>query len=104
MDISLRVVGEDGVEREVAGHRRPGWTSMPDPCPGCGARTFRHFQARAGRYGCRNGILQHRSEYWDGQRALLTRCLHCDLVLYKHPAVDLLFDEAGSGGGTVVDR
>jgi len=32
-----------------------------------------------------------RSDFWDAEQSLFTRCRECREILYKHPAFDLLF-------------
>lgn len=95
MDRELRVVDEEGSESRIRGVRQPEWDRIGTPCPDCGARNVRHFNADGGRYGTRNDAVVRRSGYWDAHRTLLTQCLNCTLVLYKHPAFDLLYDLEG---------
>lgn len=96
MDHEFRVVDESGSREVVRGVRRDDWGGLGADCPRCGATEYRHFIASGGRYGMRDGAVVRRAEYWDSGRRLFTECLDCELVLYKHPAFDLLY---GSGGG-----
>ncbi|GGL21723.1 hypothetical protein GCM10009037_01300 [Halarchaeum grantii] len=75
--------------RTITGVRRPDWQGMTDPCPDCGARAFRHVATSGGRYECVDGVVTRRTDYWDAGADLLTQCLDCDAVLYKHPAFEL---------------
>lgn len=95
MDRELRVIDEGGAESRLEGVRRPEWDGVGTRCPECGGDAVRHFSATGGRYGARDGAAVLRSEYWDARRTLLARCLGCGLLLYKHPAFDLLYDLDG---------
>lgn len=79
----------------ITGVRHPVWQGMDEPCPECGARTFRHVATTGGRYECVAGVVTRRAEYWDGDVVLFTQCLDCDAVLYKHPAFDLCVAPVG---------
>ena len=101
MDRTLRVVDEHGDERPISGVDRSDWCGLPDTCPDCGSRRFRHFEARGSRMEAgREGTLVRRSDYWDAVRTLFVQCLGCRSVLSKHPAMDLLF--AVEGADTLV--
>ena len=90
----LRVLDEAGGESIIEGVERGDWEGLADPCPVCGARSFRHVEARGGRYEHSGGQTRLRSDYWDAKRVLSTACLNCGTVLSKHPAVDLLFERS----------
>ena len=87
----LQVVGDDR-SFTITGVDSDEWEGMRDPCPTCGSRGFEHVSARGGYYGVRDGIVVLRSDVWDADRAIRTRCRACGTVLHKHPAFDLLFD------------
>ena len=91
MKRTLRVVSEDR-SFTIAGVETDEWEGMSDPCPTCGGRGFEHVSAGGGYYGVRDGTVVLRSDCWDADRALRTRCRVCGTMLHKHPAFDLLFD------------
>jgi len=102
MDRTFRVVDEQGDERPISGVDRADWRGLSEPCPDCGSRRIRHFQARGSRLeAVRDGTLVRRSDYWDADRTLFVQCLACRSVLAKHPAMDLLFAVDGSGGAVI---
>lgn len=101
MDRELRVIDEQGSESLIEGIRRPAWDGVGVPCPDCGARRVRHFTCEGGRFGVRDGAVERRSGYWDSSRAIFTQCLGCRLVLFKHPAFDLLYDLDGEGNSVI---
>lgn len=88
----FRVVDEEESDVVLRGIRCEEWDGLGSVCPRCGATEYRHFTASGGRYGTRDGAVVLRSDYWDSRRHLLTACLDCELVLYKHPAFDLLYE------------
>jgi len=94
MDISMQVIGDDGTEHELSGVKRDDWGGMDDPCPECGGEEFNHISTSGGHYGPRETAVVMRSDFWDAEQPLFTRCRDCRTVLYKHPAFDLLFDSS----------
>jgi len=102
MERALRV--DDGDRSfTISGVDRDDWDGLADPCPACGGREFDHVATAGGRYGVRDGAVVSRSDFWDAERALWTRCRGCERILYKHPAADLLFDP-GEDGGAAIER
>lgn len=99
MDRQFCVVGEDGTDTVINGVRNDEWDGLGSACPRCDATEYRHFTASGGRYGTRDGAVVLRSDYWDSERRLFTECLDCELVLYKHPAFDLLYGRGDGGNG-----
>lgn len=99
MERNLRVVA-DSQSFVITGVVREGWDGLTDACPACGGREFEHVSTAGGRYGMRDGIAVLRSELWDADRPLFTRCRECGETLYKHPAFELLFgpDSGGVAG------
>lgn len=91
MDREFILIDESGEEQHITAIQHPEWEGMEEPCPECGEQEFRHFSSEGGRYGSHRGTVILRSDYWDTNRELLTQCLECDEVLYKHPAYDLLY-------------
>jgi len=69
---------------------------MNDPCPECGGLEFNHFSVSGGHYGARDSAVVMRSDFWDADQSLFTRCRECREILYKHPAFDLLFSSNNS--------
>lgn len=92
MESPIRVIGQDGMVREITGIDREGWDGINDSCPDCGGCEFDHFTATGGHFGRRGTAVIERTDYWDAKCQLFTRCRDCDEVLYKHPAFDLLFE------------
>lgn len=90
MERSIRVV-VDGQSFVITGLDRDEWDGLNDACPDCGGREFEHLSTAGGRYGVQEGTVVLRSELWDADRPLFTRCRECGEVLYKHPAFDLVF-------------
>jgi hypothetical protein len=86
----------DDEQRVFLRIERDDWAGLGDPCPCCGAQTFRHFETDGGRYGVEEGRPIHRTDYWDAKKPLYTQCLNCAEVLYRHPAFELLFDTDNS--------
>jgi len=92
MEISMRVVDEDEKEQIISGVSREDWESITDPCPECGGYEFNHVTTSGGHYGSSDSAVILRSDFWDVDRSLFTRCRNCREILYKHPAFDLLFN------------
>ena len=92
MDLSMRVIEDDGNEREIRGIKHNDWNDMNDPCPECGGREFDHISTSGGHYGPRETVIVMRSDFWSAEQSLFTRCRDCHEILYKHPAFDLLFN------------
>jgi hypothetical protein len=90
MERSLRVVA-DGQSFVITGVDRNEWEELTDACPACGGREFDHLSTSGGHYGVQNGTAVLRSDLWDADRSLFTRCRECGEILHKHPAFDLLF-------------
>lgn len=103
MEVTMRVIGEDGNEREICGIERDDWNDMSDPCPECGGREFNQISTSGGHYGPRNTAIVMRSDFWGVEQSLFTRCRDCREILYKHPAFDLLFD-FGEDSTKTLDR
>jgi formate dehydrogenase maturation protein FdhE len=97
MTRTLRVVGDDR-SFTITGVERGEWEGMDDACPACGGREFDHVATAGGHYGVRDGTAVLRSDFWDADRAVRTRCRDCGTVLHKHPAFDLLFGPDADGG------
>lgn len=91
MKLSMRVIDEDGNEQTISAVKREDWENMTDPCPECGGCEFNHFSTSGEHYGSRDSAVVMRSDFWDAERSLFTRCRDCREILYKHPAFDLLF-------------
>jgi len=92
MKQTLILRDSDGNERELTEKHHPEWEQLGDPCPECGTTEYRHFTAEGGRYGMQQDAVVRRSDYWEAERSLMTQCLSCKLVLYRHPAFSLLYD------------
>jgi len=92
MKRTLILRDSDGKERKINENRHPEWENLGDPCPECGTTEYRHFTAEGGCYGIKKDAVVRRSDYWGTERSLMTQCLSCELVLYRHPAFDLLYD------------
>ncbi|WP_139231265.1 hypothetical protein [Halostagnicola kamekurae] len=92
MSRSLRVIDEDGIEQEINGIKRDDWKNLNDPCPNCGGCEFNHLSTSGGHYGKRDTAIVMRSDFWNVDQPLFTRCRDCREILYKHPAFDLLFE------------
>ncbi|MFD1600463.1 hypothetical protein [Halobellus rarus] len=90
MELSIRVIDENGNEQTISGVKRENWENMTDSCPECGGREFNHFSTSGGHYGTNDSAVVLRSDFWDAERPLFTRCRDCREILYKHPAFDLL--------------
>lgn len=100
MEWTLRV--DDGDRSfAITGLARDDWDGLDDPCPACGAREFDHLSTTGGHYGVRDEAVVSKSDFWDAERALLTRCRGCERTLYRHPAAELLFGpERGGPAGS----
>ena len=98
MNLELRVIDEDGDEFRIRGVDHPDWDGLGAVCPRCGAGEQRRFFAEGGRYGIREGAWVRRSDYWGSRTELLVACLGCNLVLYRHPAFELLYGGEGDEG------
>jgi len=92
MKLTLILRNSDGDEREITEKQHPEWEQLGDPCPECGTTEYRHFTAEGGRYGMQQGAVVRRSDYWGTKRSLMTQFLSCKLVLYRHPAFNLLYE------------
>ncbi|WP_139136210.1 hypothetical protein [Haladaptatus sp. W1] len=92
MELPIRVIDADDNERKISGINRDDWTDMTDPCPECGGQEFNHFSTSGGYYGSRDTTVVLRSDFWDAEQSLFTRCRNCRKILFKHPAFDLLSD------------
>lgn len=91
MRLSIRVIDQEENEQTISGVKRDDWESMNDPCPECGGLEFNHFSVSGGHYGSRDSAVVMRSDFWDAEQSLFTRCRECREILYKHPVFDLLF-------------
>lgn len=91
MRIRIRVIHDSGVEHRIEGIARDDWHGLGDPCPECGHREFDHFQTSGGHYGPYQSTVIERTDFWDANQPLFTRCRGCKEILYKHPAFDLLY-------------
>ena len=91
MNKEFVIMDETDQKQQITGIQHPDWESMEEKCPECGECEYRHFTADGGRYGLHQATVIMRSDYWDANRTLLTQCLSCDEILYKHPAFDLLY-------------
>ena len=49
------------------------------------------FSVSGGHYGSRDSTVVMRSDFWDAEQSLFTRCREYREILYKHPAFELLF-------------
>ena len=96
MKQQIRVIRENGVESRIERIDRDDWDGVDDPCPNCGTREFNHYTASGGHFGQQGTNIVERTDFWNSERKLFTQCRHCDEVLYKHPAFDLLFEPAES--------
>jgi len=91
MRISIQIIDGDGNEQTIFGVKREDWDDMNDPCPECGGIKFNHFSVSGGHYGTCGSAVVMRSDFWDADQSLFTRCHECCEILYKHPAFDLIF-------------
>ncbi|QUJ74983.1 MULTISPECIES: hypothetical protein [Haloarcula] len=92
MEQKIILTDGKGKEQEITEEQHSDWEQLGDPCPECGTTEYRHFTAEGGRYGIKEDAVIRRSDYWGAERSLMTQCLSCELVLYRHPAFDLLYD------------
>lgn len=95
MSLRICVIREDGTEHSIEGITRSDWHGLGDPCPECNHQEFDHFNATGGHYGPYQGAVIERTDFWDANQPLFTRCRGCDEILYKHPAFDLLYPLEG---------
>lgn len=91
MEVTIRVIRDDETEHRIGGVKRDDWHGLGDPCPECGHDGFDHFESNGGHYGPHQGAVVERTDYWDANRRLFSRCRGCGEVLYKHPAFELLY-------------
>lgn len=94
MEETIRVIRDDTAQ-EIVGVKRDDWNGLADPCPECGHTEFNHFKSAGGHYGPYQGAVVERTDFWDANRSLYTRCRECGEILYKHPAFDLLYPVDG---------
>lgn len=97
MEIHVRIILDDGTEHSIVGISREDWSGLGDPCPECGHREFNHFTSAGGLYGPYQGAVVERSDFWDANRPLFTRCRSCREILYQHPAFELLYPVGDRG-------
>jgi len=88
----MKFTDANGDEHELTCVDRDDWDSLSDPCPECGGQGFTHISTSGGRYGPQDETVVMRSDFWDVERPLFTRCRDCREVVYRHPAFDLLFE------------
>jgi len=95
MELRIRVIYEDGTEHSICGISRDDWSGLGDPCPECGHQEFNHFKSAGGHYGPYQSAVIERTDFWDANRPLFTRCRDCREILYQHPAFALLYPLEG---------
>jgi len=94
MKQTVMLTDTDGQKRELTEKQHPAWDNLGDPCPECDATEYRHFTAEGARYGIHQDVVIQRNDYWGTDCSLMTQCLSCDVVLYRHPAFELLYGDS----------
>ena len=92
----VRGTDEDPIRIEAVS--RDDWAGLTDPCPECHGTEFDRVWYEGGHYGHEGEAVVLRTDYWDQKGEIYTACKECGVVLYKHPAYDLLRTLEGAEG------